>query len=352
VAPSLQGEDRLLRWLRRRIDGPRQQPGLSRAAAPPLLGDDAAVLPARGPFAVTVDSQIAGVHFVHRLDPAVIAERLLAVNLSDLAAMGATPEYAFLALTAPPELDHRRFFRALLAACARHRMRLAGGDLSRGPGAGDTLVATLTVLGGHRRGTRWLRRSGASPGQLLWLGGTIGESASGRLLMGAGARFASGRVVLPAGWAGWEGRRALAAAARRAVRRHLLPRPQLALGQWLARQTAGGAIDVSDGVARDLHRMCGESGVGARIEATELPFAAGFHALCAALAVEPVELALGGGEDYVLLFTLPAGVEPPARFGCRRIGMITADRRLSLVAHGKASELPAGGWDHLEGKRN
>jgi thiamine-monophosphate kinase len=341
--------------LRRRIDGPRQQPGFARAVAAPLLGDDAAVLPARGPFAVTVDSQIAGVHFVPRLDAAVIAERLLAVNLSDLAAMGATPEYAFLALTAPPEFDHRRFFRALLAACARYRMRLAGGDLSRGPaveGAGGVLVATLTVLGGHRRGARWLRRSGASPGHLLWLGGTIGESASGRLLMGAGARFASGRVVLPAGWAGWESRRALAAAARRAVRRHLLPRPQLALGQWLARQTAGGATDVSDGVARDLYRMCSESGVGARIEAAALPFAAGHRSLCAALAVEPGELALGGGEDYVLLFTLPASVEPPARFGCRRIGVVTSGRRLSLVAHGQASELPAAGWDHLEGKRN
>jgi len=351
---ALQGEDRLLRWLRSRIDRPRRQHGLSRAAAaPPLLGDDAAILPARGPFAVTVDSQVAGVHFVPGLDAAAIAERLLAVNLSDLAAMGATPEYAFLALTAPPAFDHRRFFRALLAACGRHRMRLAGGDLSRGPavanrGAESPLVATLTVLGGHRRGARWLRRAGASPGHLLWLGGTVGESAAGRLLMAAGARFASGRVALPAGWAGRESRRPLAAAARRAVRRHLLPQPQLALGQWLARQTGGGAIDVSDGVARDLHRMCGESGVGARVEAAALPFAAGFRSLCAALAVEPDELALGGGEDYVLLFTLPAGVEPPARFGCRRIGMVTADRRVSLVAHGKAGELPPAGWDHLD----
>ena len=344
VARPLQGEDRLLRWLRRQLDRPPQLHGVARTPAPPLLGDDAAILPARGPFAVTVDSQIAGVHFVPGLDAAVIAERLLAVNLSDLAAMGATPEYAFLALTAPPELDHRRFFRALLAACARHRMRLAGGDLSR---AGSTLVATLTVLGGHRRGARWLRRSGASPGHLLWLGGTIGESAAGRLLMGAGARFASGRVALPAGWASRENPRPLAAAARRAVRRHLLPGPQLALGQWLSRQTAGGAIDVSDGVARDLHRMCGESGVGARIEAAELPFAAGFRSLCAALAVEPDELALGGGEDYVLLFTLPAGIEPPARFGCRRIGAITSRRRLALIAHGTAAELPPAGWDHL-----
>lgn len=326
------------------------------------------MLPARGPVAVTVDSQIAGVHFVPGLDAAVIAERLLAVNLSDLAAMGAVPAYAFLALTATPDFDHRRFFRALLAACDRHRMRLAGGDLSRPSSgargvqdvaraggevgtadAGGALIATLTVLGGHRRGARWLRRAGAAPGQQLWLGGTIGESAAGQLLIAAGARFAAGRVVLPAGWASWETRRPLAGAARRAVRRHLLPRPQLALGQWLARQTAGAAIDVSDGVARDLYRMCGESGVGARIEAAELPLAAGFRSLCAALAVEPVALALGGGEDYVLLFTLPAGVEPPARFGCRRIGAVTAGRRLSLIASGKASELAPAGWDHIEG---
>jgi len=94
--------------------------------------------------------------------------------------------------------------------------------------------------------------------------------------------------------------------------------------------------------------LCGESGVGARIDAAELPFAAGFRSLCAALAVAPGALALGGGEDYVLLFTLPAGVEPPARFGCRRIGVVTPGRQLSLVAHGKASELPPAGWDHLE----
>jgi thiamine-monophosphate kinase len=356
VSRTLAGEDRLLRWLRLQLD--RRRTG----GAAPLIGDDAAILPGGGPFAVTVDSQIAGVHFVPGLDAAVIARRLLAVNLSDLAAMGAAPAYAFLALTAAPSFDHRRFFRALLAACAHYQLRLAGGDLSRtpenaggvrasdhSPGPDQALIATLTLLGRHRRGARWLRRAGAAPGHQLWLGGTAGESAAGRLLIGAGARFAAGRVILPAGWAGWEERRALAGAARRAVRRHLLPEPQLALGQWLARQKAGAAIDVSDGVARDLYRLCGASGVGARIEAARLPLAPDFTALCAALAADPAQLALGGGEDYVLLFTLPAGIEPPARFGCRRIGMITSRRRLSLIAHGAATELPAAGWDHLGG---
>jgi thiamine-monophosphate kinase len=337
----------LLRWLRRRLDRP-------------LIGDDAALLPATGPFAVTVDSQIAGVHFRPGLDPAVIARRLLAVNLSDLAAMGALPTYAFLALTAAPDFDHRRFFRSLLAACARHRLRLAGGDLARAPqdaganAAGATLVATLTLLGRKRRGARWLRRSGAVPGHQLWLGGPAGESAAGRLLIAEGARLEAGRVTLPAGWeAGGQRRPALAGvvpAARRAVRRHLEPSPQLELGQWLGRQSAGAAIDVSDGVARDLHRLCRESGVGARLTASRLPLAAAFLSLCEALAVDAGELALTGGEDYVLLFTLPSGAAPPARFGCRRIGAITAGRKLLLVeTGGTMSELPDAGWDHLAG---
>ena len=353
MARALQGEDRLLRWLRRRIDRP-------------LIGDDAAVLPPGGPFAVTVDSQISGVHFVPGLDAAAIARRLVAVNLSDLAAMGAMPSYAFLALAAAPDFDHRRFFRALLAACARHRLVLAGGDLSRppagaqgapgahgcngSPGGNDVLVATLTVLGEKRRGGRWLRRGGAAPGHHVWLGGTAGESAAGRLLIAAGARFAAGRVSLPAGWGGARprGRDGVAAAGRRAVHRHLLPRPQLALGQWLGRQAAGAAIDVSDGVARDLYRLCAESGVGARIEAARLPLAPGFASLCSALGADGEQLALHGGEDYVLLFTLPAAVEPPARFGCRRIGTIARGRRLWLVAGGgPARELAPAGWDHL-----
>jgi thiamine-monophosphate kinase len=334
AARALPGEDRLLRWLRGRMDRP-------------LIGDDAAVLPTAGPFAVTVDSQIAGVHFVPGLDPALVAERLLAVNLSDLAATGALPAYAFLALTAAPDFDHKRFFRALLAACVRHRLRLAGGDLARSPD--DTLIATLTLLGKKRGGARWLRRAGGAPGHQLWLGGTVGEAAAGRLLIRAGARLSAGRVALPAGWAGQESSSRLAAAARRAVRRHLLPQPQLALGQWLGLQAAGAAMDVSDGLARDLHRLCGASGAGARIEAGRVPLAAGFKPLCAALGAEAEQLALGGGEDYVLLFTLPSGVEPPARFGCSRIGTITSGRRLTIASRGEARELPPSGWDHLAG---
>lgn len=317
------GEDRLLRWLRTQIDHD-------------LIGDDAAVLPAMGPCAVTVDSQIAGVHFTPDLDSALLARRLLAVNLSDLAAMGALPAYAFLALSTPPGFDHQRFFRALLTACRRYGLRLAGGDLA----SSTQTTATLTLLGILPGGGRWLQRSGAIPGHGLWLGGTIGESAAGRLLIERGAR-----IDLPAAC---EENRLLASVARRAVRRHLLPTPQLELGQWLGQQAEGAAIDVSDGLARDLHRLCRESHAGAEIAADDLPFAARFAALCTWIQSDPIELALGGGEDYVLLFTLPAGVSPPEDFGCRRIGRITKSRDIRLRSKGVTRRLPDFGWDHLE----
>ena len=313
------GEDELLRRLRGRL-GPSSP-----------IGDDAAILSASGPLAVTVDSQIAGVHFVPDLDPAHVARRLLAVNLSDLAAMGADPAWAFLALSAPPGFDHDRFFRAFTKACLRHGVTLAGGDLARC----DRLVSTLTLIGTKPEGRRWLRRNAARPGHELWLGGTVGESAAGRILIdrGAGAAIPS----------------SLATAARRAVRRHLLPVPQLELGRWLGEQKMEiGALDVSDGVARDLHRLCRESGTGAEIHAEALPFPDRFIDLAKALSADPFDLALSGGEDYVLLFTLPPGAQPPGSFGCRKIGTITARRTITLVREGRRRRLPASGWDHLK----
>ncbi|HEY0553892.1 MAG TPA: thiamine-phosphate kinase [Thermoanaerobaculia bacterium] len=315
------GEDRLIDWLRRRL---RRQPGGA------LIGDDAAVLPAAS-YAITVDHQIAGVHFPPDLDPARVARRLLAVNLSDLAAMGASPAYAFLALAAPAGFDHRLFFTALLAACRRHELTLAGGDLSRS----SALSTSLTLMGTKAEGARWLERSGARPGHALWLGGTVGESAAGRLLIERGSPDA--------------GSPSLRAAARRAVRRHFEPRPQLALGRWLGSQTEGAAMDVSDGVARDLHRLCRASGVGAEVDAEALPFADRFTRLCAAIGADPLALALGGGEDYVLLFTLPEQAAPPPEARARRIGRITKGSGVVLLREGKRSDLPPLGWDHLNG---
>lgn len=330
---GIRGEDELLRRLRARL-GPKA-----------LIGDDAAVISTGpGPFAVTVDSQIAGVHFVPDLGLQFVAKRLLAVNLSDLAAMGALPAYAFLSLATPPGFDHDGFFRAFLRACRAYDVTLAGGDLARC----DQIVATLTLIGTKPRSGRWLLRGEARPGHGLWLGGTVGESAAGRLLVALGARPETGsHIRLPPGLAGPS---RMLAAARRAVRRHVVPIPQLELGQWLGRQEDGAAIDVSDGVARDLHRLCRESACGAEIDAELLPFSERFVDLCDGISADPLALALGGGEDYVLLFTLPAEVEPPDSLGCRKIGTITRRPAILWKHRGRRRTLPAWGWDHLQTK--
>ena len=343
--PSLlaRNEDELIDWLRRRL-GPDG-----------LVGDDAAPLPL-GPdagdarWAATVDHQIEGVHFPPGLDPAPVARRLLAVNLSDLAAVGAEPRLALLALAAAPGFDHQRFFRALLAACARHRVTLAGGDLSALPAGGARLAASLTLLGRLPEGGAWLARGAARPGDALWIGGMLGESSAGRHLLARGAQLAGRRVEL-AGRLGLGG--ALAAAARRAVRRHLAPAPQLDLGRLLGRRAAAApahppaAIDVSDGLARDLGRLARASGAGAEVELEALPLPAALPALAERLGLDPVRLALAGGEDYVLLFTLPPGERPPVP-GCTRIGTITARRGLTAVGDGKRQGLDESGWDHLD----
>lgn len=328
TAARLQGEDRLVAWLR--------------AAAGPqgdLLGDDAAFLSDLGDVAVTVDTQTEGVHFLGGLDPARMAERLVAVNLSDLAACGAKPALGFLALNVPANFDHRRFLRSTLAAARRHGFRLAGGDVARA----ERPSATLTLIGKRPRGGRWVRRDAARPGDRLWVGGTLGEAAAGLLLQQAATRRATrrsgpGALVSPP---------SLAGAARRAVARHLAPRAQLALGRWLGRQPRAAALDISDGLGRDLARLCRASGVGALVDASRLPTAPRFAALCAALHREPLELELTGGEDYVLLFTLPAKTSPPAWFRATEIGRMQRGGALRLELGGKIVPLSGDGFDHL-----
>jgi thiamine-monophosphate kinase len=321
-------EDELLGWLRRHLGPPARD----------LLGDDAALLRLGGEWALTVDSQIEGTHFFPGLDPAVVARRLLAVNLSDLAAVGAAPALALLALAAPPGFDHRRFLRAFHGACRRAGVTLAGGDLARAP----QVVATLTLLGRRRPRSHFLRRDTGHAGDALYAGGTLGESALGRLLLARGAAWKQGRVVLPADL---PLDAVTAGAARRAVRRHLLPRPQLDLSARLARHRRCACLDVSDGLARDLARLTAASGVGATIDAAALPLPSRATALAAALGADATELAARGGEDYVLLFALAAGTRAP--LGCARIGDLHAAPGLHLRRGEDLEPLAPLGWDHL-----
>lgn len=316
------GEEALVEWLRQRH---------------PLIGDDAALLPDLGAAVVTVDSQREGVHFHPGTPLDTVARRLLAVNLSDLAACGARPRFALLALAAPEGFDHRAFLTALGESLAESSAELAGGDLSRA----DRLTATLTLLGTLHVEGRFLRRRDARPGDALWSSGILGWAAAGQRLIAGGAAIRGGRVRFAAGQREGDD-------ARRAVRRYLEPTARLDLGEWLARSAVRTAvIDLSDGLAKELRRLCRASGVGARLEAPELDALAPTPALADDVGETPRSLALGGGDDYELLFTLPAGAEPPSAARCRRIGEITADGEPVLVTAADERPLPAAGWDHL-----
>ncbi|MEO8275294.1 MAG: thiamine-phosphate kinase [Thermoanaerobaculia bacterium] len=337
-------EESLIAWLRSLAShATKQQP----AAARHLIGDDTASLPRR--TVITVDQQIEDVHFPAGLDPAVVARRLLAVNLSDLAASGARPTHAFLALAAPSGFDHRRFFRALVGACHDHGVALAGGDLAQSP----RLHLSLTLCGERRRGDGTLARNRARSGQQLWIGGTLGESALGCELVRRGARLRGNAVELPPRFSV---KGVLRAAAVRAVKRHLLPSPQLALGTWLARH--GGrhcaAIDVSDGLAKDLHRLCAASAVGALLDASAIRAAGSerLDDLADRLELGSNELRESGGEDYVLLFSLPKKISPPEEFRARSIGTTTRSLAIEIENRdGTRRNLAPAGWDHLSDSR-
>lgn len=325
------GEDRLIAWL------------AGFAGAGDRIGDDAVLLTlGERQYAFSVDTQRAGVHIPLDLDPVAAARRLLAVSLSDLAATGALPRWMLVALGIDEEHAARRFLAALVRAGRRYEVELIGGDTAR-PTTPGRLDASLTVIGEIPADGAALTRDAARPDDRLWIGGPIGESALGLDLVRLGARIAGRNANLPEGLPD-----GLARVASRVLRRHLEPRPQIELGLLLGRRSpAGAAIDVSDGLATDAARLCRRSGVGCELEEGALALRADARRLAGHLGRDPLELVLAGGEDYVLLFTLPpdAGLRHP---GCRPIGRVTTRSGLKLRrVDGTLEPLPGGGWDHL-----
>lgn len=285
------------------------------------IGDDCAVLrlPTGHEALVTTDFSLEGVHF-RRLwhPPDSVGHRCLARGLSDIAAMGGTPVAAFLSLALPEKLPQRwvdAFMRGFLALAKKFSVPLAGGDTAQSPGG---VMADVVVLGSAPKGTAVLR-SGARPGDSLYVTGELGGSA---LLL---ERLLSGSLKKA-----------------RAVRHpaHFFPVPRLVPGSMLReRKLATAMIDISDGLSTDLRHLCEESGVGARIYAESVPAAGGPANL---------RLALHGGEDYELLFA--ARQKLPAQIGgvrVTRIGEVTRGNKLVLVQDGQPRELPAGGWEHF-----
>jgi thiamine-monophosphate kinase len=299
------------------------------------IGDDAAVLavPEGQELAVAIDTMVEGVHFLRDTAPADLGWKALAVNLSDLAAMGATPAWALLALTMPrggAADAQRHFVEAFAEGFAQlaqpHRMALVGGDTTSGP-----LTISVAVHGFVPPG-KALRRDGAKPGDVVMVTGTLGDAAAGLYLLQHG---------------GAEG-----AQAAGLVERLHRPVPRVAAGLAL-RERASACLDVSDGLVADLGHICVAGGVGAEIESALLPRSPALLALFDDAAAR--DFALGGGDDYELCFTVPAARAAEvqadlARLGCgaTRIGRIVEGEGVHVRGDdGAWLEATPAGWDHF-----
>ena len=304
--------------------------GAQRADVTLGIGDDAALLSfgAGNDLVAKTDTLVEGVHFPPHSPPASIGHRSLAVNLSDLAAMGARPSWALLALTLPrAEEAWLAEFAAGLGALAReHRVALVGGDTTRGP-----LTVTVQVLGSVPTGSA-LRRSGARPGDQLFVSGTPGDAA-------AGLALEEGRLVAPPG-------------ARDYLReRFLLPTPRVALGERL-RGFASACIDVSDGLLADAGKLAHASGSGVELSYEQLPLS---EALAATLGEERARLlALSGGDDYELCFAVPpahvAQLQaelPPQDWSYQCIGALSETRGERVLRAGTVMEFSHSGYQHF-----
>jgi thiamine-monophosphate kinase len=296
------------------------------------IGDDAAILRPRAgaEWALTTDAFLENVHFLLRVHPPdVVGYKALARATSDLAAMGARPRFFLMNLALPASCTERwfdRFLDGTARAARKFGLVLAGGDTTRCP-----LVAiNLTLLGEVAPG-RAVLRSGARPGDLLCVSGILGQAELGLRMLQRG-------MHKQAKW-------------KNLLQRHFCPEPRLALGEWLAKSgRATAMIDLSDGLSTDLGHLCEAGRVGARVWADKIPKVAVPGELHE-LDLDPLRLALNGGDDYELLFTVPRRMTrrlPHAFRGVpiTAIGEITREKRILLIeAEGRAKPLRAQGWD-------
>ena len=305
-------------------------------AAPPSLivapGDDAAVVvPERGTFQVlTTDAIVEGIHFDRRFSSlADIGYKALAVNVSDIGAMGAKPEFGLLSLILPDWITSAALDELLdgvLEMAAAARVSIAGGNISRSPGP---LIVDVTVTGTVRP-RRILTRGGGRPGEGLYLTGTIGAAAAGLAALQTGQR-----TEPVAG----------------CVRRHQRPEPRARIGMLLGRNRAASAcMDLSDGLADAVRQVAEASGTGATIDASLLPIDPGARAWFASQGGDPVAAAISGGDDFELLFAVPKKrtgrlrtVKSAARgVPLTRIGELTSSKEIVIVRDGLAQQMPEG----------
>jgi len=303
---SVLAEFRLIDQLRRRF-------GHKGARVVQGIGDDSAVVrpPSGQDLLYTSDLLAEGIHFRRNTITATdLGYKAAVANLSDIAAMGGTPEYILAAIAIPRDYNAStivRIYSGLMQACRPYGVRLIGGDTSSSAGG---MFLSIMVTGRIARG-RALTRGGARVGDLIYVTGTLGDSLAGLQLL---------KDV--------SGTRRLSRAARAfLVARHRRPSPRIDTGKMLIRhRLASASIDLSDGLSGDLSHICTESAVGAEIEATSLPISPACRAFAEAKATTAAHLALQGGEDYELLFTVP----PSAQTKVERLGR-KADCRWTCI---------------------
>jgi len=330
-------EDELIRAITRVISS--SEPGLVVG-----IGDDAAVTePGSGQLVLTTDLLVEGVHFERgSISAHDLGAKAVVVNLSDIAAMAASPRYALVALALPQDLDAAwvmELYGGMRDACAEYAVVLAGGDTNRS----ELIVVSVALVGEVAPG-RAITRSGARAGNRIVVTGSLGAAAGGLALSRQDAGNASAALSQPWG-------RALVVA---------LARPSARVGeaQLLARCGATAMMDLSDGLARDLSRLCQASGVGARIALDRVPVADALVRGAEHLGVDAIDLAVSGGEDYELLATIPADAVATARtelaeaFGVQLtdVGQIVEGSAMRTVsADGQEQQLEPAGWDHFAG---
>lgn len=294
------------------------------------IGDDTAILRAPGgTILFTADLLVEGIHFdLGWTTPEDLGWKSIAVNASDVAAMGGTPRRALVSLAVRPGLEVdfiEGLYRGMRECCDRFGLAVAGGDTSRAA----QLVVSVAMLG-NPAGRRVIERRGAEPGDVVCVTGALGTAAAGLALLRAG---------LP-------GRRDLQAA-------HLRPTPRVREAEVLRRHLPSAMVDVSDGFAADLAHLCTASKVGAIVEAARLPVP---DLTDSGLALDPLALALNGGEDYELCFTIPAPraaraareVESETGTAVHAVGEITEQAGgIQLTIDGGTQPLVATGWDHF-----
>jgi len=303
------------------------------------VGDDTAVLETGGDkwFLFTTDMMVEGVHF--SLDYSTMSQvgwKLLAVNLSDIAAMGGSPTHALISMAVPPHFEPSglvELYKGLKKAAEEYGVNIVGGDTVMSP---ERLVLNVALLGEVAAG-KAVYRSGARPGDYVYVTGTLGAPAAGLYLFQKPASACSPQSADYCRLA------------------HAAPRPRVEAGRFLASCGVSSMNDISDGLASEIHEICESSGVGCLIRATDIPIDPCVREVAAQAGLDPLNWALFGGEDLELVFTANLEAEGKikrciGKIGTQvyRVGVITASRGICLEKpDGKIVPLPRGGYDHF-----